>query len=400
MAIKLGYRNNLFHPIMLIVCIGLRRLFEYSINREYEMGPFIYPFLIFSSTFLFGVIPYYYFDKKKSKKKKTESNFMGIKLIQKERTIKQADNLNKILFLLFLASYFDFAGTMARKFDFIKCASIKTVENRVRSLQIFISSLLCYFTIRTKIYKHQKFSLYIILFFLVLIILSEFIPNKGISNNDIVESELKYKFLLFAISFFSCFARAYLDTIEKYLFEFNYISPFTILIYEGFIGICILLVTFLVDGCDWKIYRKDKVEFLIFDYECRMNIYVLILLNIFYFILSGFKNIYRVNTTKLYSPMTRALTECILDPIITIFNLFIYNDNKGNREYFWIFFTINVVSLFIITFCSLVYNDFVVLYCYDLEKNTHLEISKRSAINDKSISEQTHSEEEEVDYDN
>ena len=388
MAIKLGYRNNLFHPIMLIVCIGLRRFVEFFLNKKYNIGPFICPLLIFSSTFLFGVIPYYYFDKKKSKKKKTESNFMGIQLIQKERTIKQADNFYRILFLLFLASYFDFAGTMARKFNYINCVSIKTVDNRVRSLQMIISSLLCYFTIRTKIYKHQKFSLYIILFFFVLIILSDFIPNKGISNNDIVESDIEYKFLLFAISFFSCFARSFLDTIEKYLFEFNYISPFTILIYEGFIGLCLLLVTFLVDGCNLKHFYKGEVE---------SNKFVLILILIFYFLLSGFKNFYRVNTTKLYSPMTRALTECILDPIITIIKLFLYNNNKENSEYFWFFFTINVVSLFIITFCSLVYNDFVVLYCYGLEKDTHLEITKRSGINEKSISE--HSEEDDVDDD-
>ena len=35
-----------------------------------------------------------------------------------------------------------------------------------------------------------------------------------------------------------------------------------------------------------------------------------------FFILTGFKNIYRVITIKIYSRMTRALTECILDPIL------------------------------------------------------------------------------------
>ena len=363
MAIKLGYRNNLFQPIMLIVCIGIRRLVEWFINRKYDMGPFVFPFLIFSAKFLFGIMSYHLYHK--NKKKMTESFFMGIKLIQKERTIKQADNFYRILFLLFLASYFDFSGTMARKFSFIKCTSIKTLSSRIRSLQIFISSLLCYFTIRTKIYKHQKFSLYIILFFLVLVILSEFIPNKGIDNNDIVESEIKYKVLILALSFFSCFGRAFLDTIEKYLLEFNFVSPFTIIAYEGIISIFLLLIIFLVNGCNLEIIKGEKD-------------FVLYLFLFLYCILSGFKNIYRVNTIKLYSPMTRALTECILDPIITFFNLF-YNDIKDNKENFLIFFIINVVSLFIMAFCSLVYNDFVVLYCYGLEKETHLEISKRSS---------------------
>ncbi len=98
--------------------------------------------------------------------------------------------------------------------------------------------------------------------------------------------------------------------------------------------------------------------------------------------------------------MTRALTECILDPFITIYNLLV---NYKWQDNFWIFFAINAFSLVIITFCSLVYNDFLVLYCYGLEKDTHLEISKRSAVNGNSISEhmsdEKNEEEEEEDDD-
>ena len=73
--------------------------------------------------------------------------------------------------------------------------------------------------------------------------------------------------------------------------------------------------------------------------------------------------------------MTRALAESILDPIAFICKLVVYNRfNKNLLLYYILIF----ISLFIISFLSLVYNDFIVLYCCGLEYNTHLEINKRS----------------------
>ena len=36
--------------------------------------------------------------------------------------------------------------------------------------------------------------------------------------------------------------------------------------------------------------------------------------------------------------------------------------------------------MFAISFLSFVYNDFIVLYCFGLEYNTHLEIQKRAIL--------------------
>ena len=115
----------------------------------------------------------------------------------------------------------------------------------------------------------------------------------------------------------------------------------------------------------------------------------LIFLLILYFIFSGLKNIYRVITIKLYSPMTRALTESITDPIIISTNIIIIIKNSTKKEennfykteyYYciWLFNTINIFCTIIMAFCSCVYNDFVVLYCCGLEHNTYLEIAERS----------------------
>ena len=93
--------------------------------------------------------------------------------------------------------------------------------------------------------------------------------------------------------------------------------------------------------------------------------------------LSGLKNIYRVTTIKLYSPMTRALTECVLDPFIS---LIVFLSKYIIKDNFWIFFTINIFCWFINAFFSLVYNDCIVLYCWGLEHETYLEIISRSLL--------------------
>jgi len=76
--------------------------------------------------------------------------------------------------------------------------------------------------------------------------------------------------------------------------------------------------------------------------------------------------------------MTRALAESIIDPFDFIY-LFIKNEiiKEGINLYYFIAIA---VSLFVISFLLLVYNDFIVLYCFGLEYNTHLEIQKRSIL--------------------
>lgn len=362
--IKIGVRRNLLHPLMLLVFIALRRIVQYLFKYYTDsMGPYLLPSLIFLSKFIFGLIAYLFLIYKS--RSSNGIKYAGINLISSNYKIKQVDNTSRIVILVLLASYFDFVGTMTRKFFTYEGITSKTLENRVRSFQIIASGLLCYFTIRTKIYKHQIFSLIIISICLIIIILSELINNKGI-NEEKDENDPLLKIKFFIITFFSCFCRAYLDTIEKYLFEFNHLSPYKVIICEGFINFFLLLILFLINGCSLQLEKITNI-----------NIFVFIVLLLLYFFLSGLKNIYRVTTIKLYSPMTRALTECVLDPFISLIVFLVEYNIKDN---FWIFFTINIICLFINAFFSLVYNDCIVLYCWGLEHETYLEIASRSSL--------------------
>ena len=94
-----------------------------------------------------------------------------------------------------------------------------------------------------------------------------------------------------------------------------------------------------------------------------------------YTFFSGIKNVYRRFTVKKFTPMTRALAESILDPIFIIIG-YLTTTKKGQFD--TIYFIITLICSLIMVFNSCVYNELFVLYCCDLEKNTHLAIEKQN----------------------
>ena len=219
---KIGIRNNLYYPLMLIVCISICKIDELFIKYlcNYNNGIFIFPLLIFISQFSGGFISCLNYD------------YSGIELIQGKSTIIQPDKQTKIYILIIFASFFNYVDIIIRR-------NITDIhfESKIRDIQIIFSALLCYFTIRIKIYRHQIISLIIILIIIIIILVIDFSFNKK-------PYELP-KF--YGLVIFSCFSRAFLDTIEKYLFEFDYLNPYKVLMLEGLFGCLFLPIFFL-----WK----------------------------------------------------------------------------------------------------------------------------------------------------
>ena len=112
---------------------------------------------------------------------------------------------------------------------------------------------------------------------------------------------------------------------------------------------------------------------------------------VFYFLFSGGKNVYRVLTNKLYSPITKSLADSILEPFIIIY--YFYFPEKDEVEFQNKFhFIINFILSSILDFCACIYNEFFVLFCCKLGENTYLEVSKRAKI--KELSEIINDEED------
>lgn len=161
---------------------------------------------------------------------------------------------------------------------------------------------------------------------------------------------------------------------EKYVLEYNYISPFKLLMIEGILGL-VLSSIFSI----WVNPFKEIVE-VFNEEENKFNLFLLIFFLVIYFLSSGGRNIYRILTIKLYSPITRTLTDCILDPIILIFYFLFEEDFKNQGEGNILFFIINIIASFLIVFCSCVYNELFVIFCCNLEHDTYYQISKRASI--------------------
>ena len=76
--------------------------------------------------------------------------------------------------------------------------------------------------------------------------------------------------------------------------------------------------------------------------------------------------------------MAVTLSNYFLNPIFMIYNYILGNDfligGKKNLSYF----LINLVLSFIISLTAMVFNEFVVLFCCGMERNTYKEIASRS----------------------
>ena len=168
----------------------------------------------------------------------------------------------------------------------------------------------------------------------------------------------------------SCLIRSFSDVTEKYLFDYDYINIFKMLIYEGLMGIVLKSIYFISS----KSYQEQAKKLLTEMSELDWKFATFILLVIMYVTVSGLRNAYRVKTNKYYSPMARTLIESTIDPI-----MFIYNnlEEKGERIGHWLYFTSVLFCLTIISFFALVYNDLIVLNCCGLEYDTYYGIVSR-----------------------
>ena len=370
--IKFGWRYSLLYPSLFILFILLRRITK--IILEYHFPKYKFSFfsilIIFIFEIIIGSICLCY--QKRKNGPVASAGFLGISLMENVSIFNRPDSNLKIILLIFFASYFQFVGATCRR-------SIKSEVNgkdiydefhaKYRSCEIIIASLLCYFTLHNKIYRHHSFSLIIISLCIIIVllstILSEIIYDSKDSNNS-KKSDTVDLILNIGITLISSLCRAFLDTIEKYLFSTDFIDIFKLVIVEG-------VMDLLLSSCLYFFHKPQKELIILFSSK-ENEIYLVFGLLLLYGIFSGLKNIYRRYTVKEFTPMTRALAESILDPFLIILG-FIQND-KENKELQ--IFIINLICSLIMVFCSCVYNEIFVLFCCGLEYKTHLGIVKKT----------------------
>ena len=78
--------------------------------------------------------------------------------------------------------------------------------------------------------------------------------------------------------------------------------------------------------------------------------------------------------------MVTTLADYILNPLYLIYYFGALSDFKKNGKLGIVYFVLNIIISLIISFFGCVYNEFIILFCCGLERDTHEQISKRADI--------------------
>ena len=388
--IHISIRRNLLYLVNLIIFYYLRKVDLIIINSKYNFNDsLIFTLLMFFGEFFAGLAIQLYqtffineennsnifigdkinssisikssFSKNNKKKKRR----LGIEFNFKKPKMKRADNILKIILLIFFSASFDFIEFAIATFYIPRFSIVSpTAEYRFGGIIIIIAALICRYAMKIKILKHQFYSLIIIGICLVIIITLEIIyRGKGVSFGDFAFAHL----LVLAYLIFVPFT----DVIEKYLLEFNYMSPFIILMIESIFGFIFISIYSAGEDPFQDIKRIYK--------ENSAGEFVLLLFLLFlYFAFSGGVNVYKILVNGLYSPMAKTLAVYILNPFLYLYYFIKGNDFVSNNERNYFYFIVNMFIALIVSFFGCVFNEFLVLSFCGLDHETFYSVSKRA----------------------
>ena len=380
--IKFALRPNLIYPLQSLIFNVTRDIENILINTFLnDTISLIYTPLMFLGEFFSGLIIHLYqkqsLKKNKNKKKHqyTSKDLYTAKYLVKSITKEYVsmDSTLKIMFLIFVAGFYDFVQFMISLYTpkFINISG--SIGKRLNGFLTIFDALFYYYVLRLNIYKHEFFSLIVTGICLLLVISTEFIFQE--INIFLSYGQFIYVFLLI---FIQQFCASMIDSIEKYLFEYNSVNPFFALMFEGIFG---FIMSFI-----YGLYQNPFTEIVIFKEKASNTKFIIFIFAlILYTILSGLKNSFRVITTKIYTPMTTVFLDYILNPIYIIINFVIEVDFlvRGKKNY--IYFILNLILSIIISFFNCVYNEFIILFLCGLEKDTYRQISERADTEDAHI---------------
>ena len=368
--IKIATRRNLIYPIQLLIWKIARDAEIIFIAKKFNFkNSLVYTSLMFFAEICTGLIVYTYQERSVRRIQKESNTIIShIELIQTDVYMLPVDKESKIILLIFIAALSDYVQFIIRSTVLPKYWKISpSLLNRLGGFITLFGTFFYLYALKIPISKHHKFSLILMSACLFVVVVSEFFfqeINVFLSHGDLL--------IVLLIALVNLIFDCLLDTIEKYLFEYNFSNPFKVLMLEGIFGSFLSLFLFLYPGYTEdvpRVYKKTSpLEFTLF-----------IFLLIVFLVITGFKNIFKLYTTKVYSPMARAFTDYFVTPIYILYYYFFENDFdvEGSLKKGF-YFGLNISLSLVISFCGLVFNEFLVLFCCGLERDTHDQISKRS----------------------
>ena len=349
--IGIGLRNNLLYPFLLIIFTFLRRILAVIISEtlQFKSSLSFLALLMIFAEFITGLVIYLY----------------QTKIITYQK-MTYHDSKFKVYLLIFIATFFDFVEYILTSYYFPKFENIsKSLDLRLGSALTLSSFIFSYFLLQTEVFRHHKFSVKVIFICFLMIIIVE------IGFNIYYQVINKMHFLIIFLISISLSFIALQNNIEKYLLEVNFINPFHLLMTEGIFGILLSII---------YSYIENPIDNIVDFYQKnnKINFIYLIICLIAYIILSGGRNSYKLLTIRLYSPMTKAIADFFLNPVLIIYYFFMGIDFKFENHKNILFFIINLILSIIIVFCGCIYSELFIVYHLNLERDTHREVSRRA----------------------
>lgn len=336
------YRSNLKYPFFLFIFLFTRNILIEKIDFSKEGGTFC----MLLGELLTGIIV-------KLHKECFIKNFVE-KIVNKSYSTKttfilKTNHSKKFFFNLLLLI---FCSIIDISIFFLKLnigsLFISFESKKYFATLLIFNSILCKFFLKIPIYNHHLFCIIIMSINTILIPIIEIIFD---------QYELKKIILYFFLNIAISFAYSVQSTCEKYLLDIAFVEESFILFFEGMFGIFILFIYLFFKNNSFKITIVDK-----FNYVNLIKI-------IFYIILSGGYNLYRLLIFKFYSPMHRT---CV-DSLIIVILVFYYK----HWEEGFLFFILSLIIYLIFLFISLVYIEVIILHFYNLHYNTYKYITLR-----------------------
>ena len=371
--IKIALRRNLIYPIQLIIWSFIRYVEITLLSRKFNFNNSLtFTPLMFLGEFFSGILVHRYqkgFFEKKQPNPENQNLFNKI-LIQERKSfvVTPVDSDYKIIFLVLVCAISAFIHYMTKVSivgKFIKVSS--TLQQRLGAVMTILSAIYYVHVLKLRIFKHQVFSLIVMGICIIIILILEFV----FQEINIFLSYGEFCFALF-INFILLFFNTMVDIVEKYLYEYNYVNPFKVLMLEGLCGFIFSLFFFFIPD-----YLHDLVE--VYNKTTRGEFIFFVVLLVLYFLTCGPRNIFRVITNKLYSPMTRSFTDYFLNPLYLFFSFLVNNDFASESEVKRdLYFSFNLILAIIISFFGCVYNEFIVLNFCGLGFNTYYQITQRA----------------------
>lgn len=344
-------------PIFCAMTHHYQRQLVNSVQKSFKMSEYLLPSLlyIFISKILSIVLCIISIIKSKNE----SETLNGSKGQLVRRYHLQVKSLRKPIAQIFVISFLE---TIFKAEDYYNIHQKSMIEKRM-GFAILVP-ILYHFLIK-KLHRHHFFALIISWIgytFLVLeFILTENKPGFLINCSH----------LLFTIPF--SFSLIFI----KSLFDYYFVSPFTFLFWDGIF--CIInsfLVAFIQSL--WKggfdFFKKNLNSLgLVPDKVVFFYLSLQIVFSFFYYLMNSL-------TIYYFSPFLLVLTD-ILSPLF-LFIISFYNKNIDTPSYL---LAIRFFGYFVIIFGASILNEIIILNCWGLNKDTHVNIIKRSILEDEEL---------------